>query len=157
MRPSCRPQPMKVSLSSHHRSQRNYQCIGCIPDRSYRSDFELEAKGIRDPEEGREKRRELEALRVQFDVSYIAKLTRDEATHQQNIKALTAWTPHLAELKKQRGEVLRSRAARERVATIHDAFGRQASQTLAEALSDPRVSLKYTRNAYSPVVVDQII
>jgi hypothetical protein len=61
-------------------------------------------------------------------------------------------------IEKQRGEVLRSRwAARERVATIRHAFGRQASQTLAEALSDLRVSLKYTRNAHSPVAVDQII
>lgn len=105
-----------------------------------------------------EKRRELEALKVQFDMSYIAKLTRDEATHQQNIKNLTTWKPHLTELKRQRSEVLRARwAARERVATIPDAFGRHASQTLAEALSDLRVSLKYTRNAYSPDAVDQII
>jgi DNA repair ATPase RecN/histidinol phosphatase-like PHP family hydrolase len=104
------------------------------------------------------KRRELEALKVQFDMSYIAKLTRDEATHQQSVKNLNTWKPHLAELKRQRAEVLRARwAARERVATIRDAFGRQASQTLAEALTDLRVSLKYARNAYSPDAVDQII
>jgi len=105
-----------------------------------------------------DKRRELEALKVQFDMSYIAKLTRDEATHKQNIKTLNTWKPHLGELKRQRSDMLKDRwAARERVATIRDAFGRQASKTLAEALSDLRVSLKYTRNAYSPDAVDQII
>lgn len=105
-----------------------------------------------------EKRRELEALKVQFDMSYIAKLTRDEATHQQNIRNLNTWKPQLEALKKQRGEVLKERwIARERVATLRDAFGRKASQTLAEALSDLKVSLKYTRNAYSPDAVNQII
>lgn len=105
-----------------------------------------------------DKRRELEALKVQFDMSYITKLTRDEATHQQNIKNLNTWKPHLVELKRQRGEALRARwVARERVATIRDAFGRKATQTLEEALSDLRVSLKYTRNAYSPDAANQII
>jgi ABC-type cobalamin/Fe3+-siderophores transport system ATPase subunit/histidinol phosphatase-like PHP family hydrolase len=105
-----------------------------------------------------EKRRELEALNVQFDMSYIAKLTRDEANHQQAIKTLTTWKSNLADLRKQRAEVLKNRwAARERVATLRDAFARKASQVLAESLSDLRVSLKYTRNAHSPDAVDQII
>jgi len=105
-----------------------------------------------------DKRRELEALKVQFDMSYIAKLTRDEANHQQNIKNLNTWKPHLVDLRQQRGEALKARwAARERVATIRDAFGRKATQTLGEALSDLRVSLKYARNAYSPDAASQII
>jgi hypothetical protein len=105
-----------------------------------------------------DKRRELEALKVQFDMSYIAKLTRDEANHQQNIRNLNTWKPHLANLKQQRGEALKARwTARERVATIRDAFGRKATQTLEEALSDLRVSLKYARNAYSPDAEDQIV
>lgn len=105
-----------------------------------------------------EKRRELEALNVQFDMSYIAKLTRDEANHQQAIKTLAAWKSHLAEFRRQRADVLKARwAARERVATLRDAFARKASQVLAESLSDLRVSLKYTRNAHSPDAVNQII
>lgn len=105
-----------------------------------------------------EKRRELEALKVPFDMSYITKLTKDEANHQQNIKNLNSWKPHLAELRKARLAALKERwAARERVATLRDTFGRQASGTLREALSDLQVSLKYSRNAYSPEAVDLII
>ncbi|MFL6605743.1 MAG: TrlF family AAA-like ATPase [Steroidobacteraceae bacterium] len=105
-----------------------------------------------------EKRRELEALKVPFDMSYISKLTRDEANHQQSLKKLDAWKPRLADLRKDRMGALKGRwAAREKVATLRDAFGRQASTTLREALSDLQVSLKYTRNAYSPEAADLII
>lgn len=97
------------------------------------------------------KRRELEALKVSFDMSYITKLTADEARHAQNVKNLLSWKPHLAELRRQRATALKARwAARDRVATLRDAFGRQATATLGEALSDLHVSLRYARNAYSP-------
>jgi DNA repair ATPase RecN len=98
-----------------------------------------------------EKRRELEALKVPFDMSYIAKLTKDEASHLQSVNNLNAWKPHLAELHKKRAEVLKGRwAARGRVATIRDAFARSATTTLRETLTDVQVSLKYDQNAYSP-------
>jgi DNA repair ATPase RecN len=104
------------------------------------------------------KRRELEAMNVSFDMSYITKLTTDEATHQQNVNNLKTWKPHLAEQRKLRDAALKERwAARDRVATLRDAFGRQASTTLREALSDLQVSLKYARNAYSPDAKDLII
>ena len=48
------------------------------------------------------KRRELEALKVSFDMSYISKLAKDEASHEQNIKNLNTWKPHLIEMRKQR-------------------------------------------------------
>ena len=98
-----------------------------------------------------EKRRELEALKVPFDMSYIAKLAKDEASHQQSVRNLNDWKPHLAGLYKQRAAVLKERwAARDKVATIRDAFARRATMTLREALTDLQVSLKYDRNAYSP-------
>lgn len=104
------------------------------------------------------KRRELEGLKVQFDMSYISKLTRDEASYQQTIKNLNTWKPHLLEMQKQRAAALRDRwRARERVANLRDAFGRQATQTLGAALSDLQVSLKYSRNAHSPEAETQII
>lgn len=104
------------------------------------------------------KRRELEALKVSFDMSYITKLAKDEASHQQSVKNLNTWKPHLAESQKQRAAALKERwAARDRVATLREAFGRQATDTLREALSDLQVSLKYARNAYSPDAADQII
>jgi energy-coupling factor transporter ATP-binding protein EcfA2 len=40
---------------------------------------------------------------------------------------------------------------------LREAFGSQASATLREALSDLQVSLKYTRNAYSPNATEIII
>ncbi len=104
------------------------------------------------------KRRELEALKVSFDMSYIAKLAKDEATHQISVKNLKACVPHLKELHKQRGVALEKRwRARERVAALRDAFGRVASATLKETLSDLDVSLKYTPSAHSVEAVDLII
>lgn len=104
------------------------------------------------------KRRELEALKVSFDMSYIAKLAKDEAAHQQGLKNLNAWVPHLAELRKQRDAALVDRwRARDRVAALRDAFGRVASNTLREALSDLNVSLKYVASAHSLEAVDLIV
>jgi DNA repair ATPase RecN len=104
------------------------------------------------------KRRELEALKVSFDMSYIAKLAKDEATHQQSVKALKTWVPHLAGLRKQRDAALRERwRAREKVAALRDAFGRVASSTLRDALSDLNVSLKYAASAYSTEAIDLIV
>ena len=97
------------------------------------------------------KRRELEALKIVFDMSYIAKLAADEANHSQSIRTLRAWEPQLNERRKERLAALKARwVARERIATLRDAFGRQATQTFRETLSDLQVSLKYTRNAYAP-------
>ena len=104
------------------------------------------------------KRRELEALKVSFDMSYISKLAADEASHDQAVKNLNTWKPHLDDLRKKRSAVLKQRwAARDRIASFRDAFGRKASSTLREALSDLQVSLKYSRNAHSPDAADQII
>jgi histidinol phosphatase-like PHP family hydrolase len=105
-----------------------------------------------------DKRRELEALKVSFDMSYINKLAKDEASHQQSLKNLGAWKPHLLELRKQRAEALKDRwAARDRIAMLREVFGHQATAILREALTDLQVSLKYSRNAHSPDAVDQII
>ncbi len=104
------------------------------------------------------KRKELEALKVKFDMSYITKLAKDEASHQQNVKNLQTWEPHLKEQKRLRAAALKERwAARERIAQLRDAYGRQATKALREALSDLQVSLKYTPNAYSPEARDRII
>jgi energy-coupling factor transporter ATP-binding protein EcfA2/histidinol phosphatase-like PHP family hydrolase len=104
------------------------------------------------------KRRELEALKVSFDMSYISKLAADEASHSQAVKNLKTWVPHLAETRKRRTTVLKQRwEERDRVATLRETFGRLATATLREALSDLQVSLKYARNAYAPDAADLII
>lgn len=104
------------------------------------------------------KRRELEALKVSFDMSYISKLAADEASHSQSVKNLKSWQPHLSETKKRRTIALKKRwEERDRVATLREAFGRLATATLREALSDLQVSLKYARNAYAPDAADLII
>lgn len=104
------------------------------------------------------KRRELEALKISFDMSYIAKLAKDEASHQQSVTNLKAWIPHLANKKTERASLLKQRwVARTRVFGLRDAFGRNASAILKESLSDLQVSLKYSENAHSPEAADQII
>ncbi len=97
------------------------------------------------------KRREIEALKISFDMSYITKLAGDEATYTQNLKDLQSWKPHLDDQRRKRAAALKARwAARDRVAMLRDAFGRKATTTLGEALSDLHVSLRYARNAYAP-------
>ena len=104
------------------------------------------------------KRRELEALKVSFDMSYISKLAADEASHLQSVKNLKTWQPHLAETRKRRAIALKKRwEERDRVATLRETFGRLATTTLREALTDIQVSLKYARNAYAPDAADLII
>ncbi|WP_457447110.1 TrlF family AAA-like ATPase [Roseateles sp. P5_E4] len=104
------------------------------------------------------KKRELEALRITFDMSYITKLTNDEASHKATLKNLEAWKANLTESKRKRITALaRRRTARGRISTLRESFGRLATSTLREALSDLQVSLKYACSAYSPDASDQII
>jgi hypothetical protein len=85
-------------------------------------------------------------------------LTKDEATHQQSVKNLNTWKPHLATMRKQRAGALKQRwEAREKVAMLRSTFARQATATLRAALSDLQVSLKYDRNASSPDAASLII
>ena len=105
-----------------------------------------------------DKRRELESQKIAFDLAYIAKLAKDEATYTLNVKNLTTWKPVLAATLKLRESVLKERwIARDRIATIRESFGKQATKTLRESLTDIQVSLKYARNAHSPEASIQII
>jgi PHP domain/AAA domain, putative AbiEii toxin, Type IV TA system len=104
------------------------------------------------------KKKELEALKVTFDISYITKLATDEAGHVQTLKRLETWKKHLGDLRRKRVAAMARRwTARDRIATQREAFGKSASATLREALSDLQVSLKYARNAHSPEAVEQIV
>lgn len=104
------------------------------------------------------KKRELEALRITFDMSYITKLANDEANHKAALKNLEAWRTNLTESRRKRHAALaRRRSARDRIAMLRSSFGRTASTTLREALSDLQVSLKYVSNAYSPEATEQIV
>ncbi|MBL4702128.1 MAG: AAA family ATPase [Phycisphaeraceae bacterium] len=91
-------------------------------------------------------------------MAFIAKLTQDEAAARKNVRTLNAWKPQLTRLKTKRAAALARRwKARDRIATLREMFGRQASTTLREILTDLQVSLKYSRNAYSPDGAAQII
>lgn len=105
-----------------------------------------------------EKRKELEAQGLRLDMAYIKKLTRDEATHQTSLTNLKTWKPHLEQLRKDRLATLKRRwNAREHVATLRDAYARQASSVLDRELVNPKVSLKFMRDSYSPAATDLII
>ncbi len=104
------------------------------------------------------KRKELEAQGLRLDMSYIQKLTKDEATHQKNLVNLNTWKPHLGQLRRDRAEVLKRRwAARDKVANLRDAYARQASKVLDQELTNPKVSLKFVRNGHSPAAAELII
>ena len=104
------------------------------------------------------KRQEMEAQGIRLDMAYVQKLAKDEASQKQSVANLNLWIPHLKELNKKRAKTLKRRwTARDRVATIREAYGRTASQTLKEALSDLQVSLKYLRNGFSPDASELIV
>ena len=116
------------------------------------------AKEVAAQREINDKRKALEAQNIRLDMAYIQKLANDEARHKQAVKSLKAWVPHLAELQRKRKTTSRRRwAARERIATIRDAYAREASTILKSALRDLKVSLKFARSAYSPAAEQQII
>ncbi len=74
-----------------------------------------------------EKRKTLEAQNIRLDMAYIQKLANDEASYKQTVANLKAWEPHLAELKRRRkAESKRRWDAREKIATIRDAYAREA-------------------------------
>ena len=105
-----------------------------------------------------EKRKALEAQNIRLDMAYIQKLAKDEASHKQSLTNLKAWVPHLAKLKRNWKAASRRRwSAREQIATIRDAYARDASETLKAALSDLTVSLKFGRSAYAPDAEDLIV
>ena len=104
------------------------------------------------------KRKELEAQNVRLDMAYIQKLAKDEASHAQSVANLKTWVPHLANLKRQRNQALRERwTARDRIATIRDAYARNATRVLHAELKDLKVSLKYRLGGCSPFAEQQII
>ncbi len=104
------------------------------------------------------KRKELEAQGLRLDMAYIQKLAKDEATQQQNLINLKAWQPHLDQLRKERETLLKERwAARDRVSGLRDAYARQASSVLSEELTNPKVTLKFVPDGYSPAACDLIV
>jgi ABC-type cobalamin/Fe3+-siderophores transport system ATPase subunit len=104
------------------------------------------------------KRKVLEAQNIRLDMAYIQKLAKDEAKLKSDLGTLRAWKPRLQELQRKRSEASKKRwAARERIATARDAYGRAATDTLKSALTDLTVSLKFLRSAYSPDAEQQII
>jgi energy-coupling factor transporter ATP-binding protein EcfA2 len=103
------------------------------------------------------KRKELEAQGLRLDMAHIQKLTRDEATHHTNVVNLNTWKPHLTQLRKDRADVLkRGWSARDNVATLRNAYAHQASEVLDRELTNPKVSLKFVRDGYSPAAAELI-
>lgn len=105
-----------------------------------------------------DKRRDLEKLRVPFDMAHITKLAADEASHTESIKKCKQWKTVATAKRVERGRVLKGRwEARDTVAALRGAFALQATKTLRAALTDLNVSLKYVPNAYSTEATDIII
>ncbi len=103
------------------------------------------------------KKKELEAQGIRLDMAYIQKLAQDEASYDKELAKLKLLKAGLTELKAQRLRLLKDRwTARERIATIRDAYARKASDALLESLKDIKVSLKYVRNAFAPDAERQI-
>jgi ABC-type Mn2+/Zn2+ transport system ATPase subunit len=100
----------------------------------------------------------LEAQGVVVDVTYITKLTKDEASYVQNISNLKTWEPHLSGLEVKRDELIAARwVARRAVFAKRKSFASSATDKLRKALVDLNVSLKFEENALSPQGHDLIL
>ncbi|WP_324261633.1 AAA family ATPase [Altererythrobacter sp. H2] len=100
----------------------------------------------------------LEAQGITVNTTYIAQLTRDEATHQTSVTNLKTWEPRLSEKIKERDEVAVKRwSARAATYQKRRAFAASATVKLRSALSDLNVSLKFEENAHSPQARDLLI
>lgn len=104
------------------------------------------------------KRKALEAQNIRLDMPYIQKLAKDEAKYKADLATLRTWKPYLQELHRKRSATSKRRwNARERIATMREAYAKTATETLKPALSDLVVSLKFLRSAHSPDAEQQII
>lgn len=100
----------------------------------------------------------LMAQGVVVDVSYITKLTKDEAGFVQNISNLKTWEPHLLNLQASRDKLIASRwVARKAVYAKRKAFASVATTKLRKALVDLNVTLKFEENALSPQGYDLLV
>ena len=64
-------------------------------------------------------------------MAYIQKLAKDEAKFKSDLATLRTWKPHLLELTRKRLAASKKRwAARERIATIRDAYAKVATERL---------------------------
>ena len=98
-----------------------------------------------------EKKKILAAQKIPLDMAYITRLANDEARLKTTLANLETWKPHLTELRKRYAAALEKRwGTRERIAMTREAFAKSASEALKSALSGLTVTLKFSRNAYSP-------
>ncbi len=98
-----------------------------------------------------EKKKELAAQNIHLDMTYINRLTVDEAELAELLRKLKTWEPHLKTLRAQRVQKLKERwAARSRIAVKRAAFAQKSSATLKSVLGDLQVSLKFAESAHSP-------
>jgi DNA repair exonuclease SbcCD ATPase subunit len=98
-----------------------------------------------------EKKKELAAQNIHLDMTYINRLTVDEAELAELLRKLKTWEPHLKTLRAQRVQKLKERwAARSRIAAKRAAFAQKSSATLKSVLGDLQVSLKFAESAHSP-------
>ncbi len=104
-----------------------------------------------------EKKKELQAKNISFDLMYIQKLADDEANGKTNLANLNLWVPHLQGQKKLYSDTVKKRwEIRDKIAMARSAFAREASNTLKSVLTDLTVSLKYHHDCYSPTAEELI-
>jgi len=118
-------------------------------DHSDRSDYEVEVEGVGRQQRVDAKRKELEALKVSFDMSYLTKLTKDEARISKRSRAFKNVEARLTQLRKLPRDVERTWLRARKSLFSRSAFGRKATQVLTEALTDLQVSLKYSKRLFA--------
>lgn len=100
----------------------------------------------------------LEAQGIKVDITYLTKLTQDEASHQSTLNDLKTWEPYLAGQMTQKANLTAKRwLARTAVYEKRRTFASGASKKLRQTLTDLNVSLKFEESAHSPAAHDLLV
>ncbi|MDM0025731.1 AAA family ATPase [Variovorax saccharolyticus] len=105
-----------------------------------------------------EKRRILEAQKVNLDLGHITQLSQQEIKLDSNLKKLKSWESiKAAQEDKYRDAIRRRWESRLRVSHLRQHYAIKASKALGEVLTDLNVKLQYGESDYSTDAVDVIV
>lgn len=103
------------------------------------------------------KKQALEAQGIALNMTFINRLSGEEAALKERLRKLKTWEPHLIKLKRDRALKVKERwVVRNRIAMRRAAFATKATATLGSVLTDLQVSLKFQESALSPEAANLI-
>lgn len=98
-----------------------------------------------------QKKKTLLAQGIKLDGMYIKKLATDEASYKESLRKLAEWETRLTELRKERTQLLKSRAdVRAKISRKRVAFATRANRVLKDALTTSQSTSSLTKTLFHP-------